>query len=50
MVTAICLATYVSKLVSQGTEQEPTVAYLSSAFDGIIMQALPLFIPAAIMG
>lgn len=39
---------YISKLVSQGTEQEPTLAYLSNAFDGLIMQASPLFIPAAI--
>lgn len=49
MVTAVCLSTYVSKLVTRGTEQEPTLAYLSCAFDGKIMQALPLFIPAAKM-
>lgn len=42
--------TYKQSLFSLAMEQEPTLAYLSSATAGVGLQALPLFIPAASMG
>lgn len=36
--------------ISEGKEQEPTLSYLSSATAGVVLQAFPLFIPAATSG